>query len=643
MSHPEFKELTRAEELFDNGKLNEALEMLKDWNLINDLNPQQRKHYQFVKGLILTYQNKSRELIKLGEDIIEEGQKFNDNLQSFDGFFFKLTGLGIAFKFSEAFELLEKVEAILRLISNVPDNILIQREVRYSVLRGWINFNLGKIDIGEKYFNQTLGYQKELGYTFEFVWANLMMAYVMMVRSRYDLAIEYTKKALTMAYEIKFKHFWIAFCELGFGVIYSSIGELDIALKHNMNSLAMYKEIKNDWYISAVLNNTGLTLAEIGDYETALEYLEESLIFRERNPVNIENALSSIITTALNNDDIKLAQKYFHRFEMKFRDNKNKRIELLYKFNKALMLKGSSRIRDNAKAEELLTQVVETESFYFDLTIDAYIHLCDLLLSEYRINNNDETLNELNQYIAKLLNIAKKSNSYLVFCKTFILQSKLALINFNVKEARQFLTQAQNIAESYGMKRLAMKISYEHDEIIKQINIWEKLRESEITMSERWKLAGLSEQMKNMVRKQMVDFPEVSNEEPVLLLIVSEGGTPFFSQSFITEKSFESHLFGGFLSTIDYFIKEVFSEGLDRAVFGNYTLLMKSIPPFFVSYIFKGNSYYALQKMNNFINKLQNNDDIWKKLLKYFQANQSIQLNDIPKFDSLINEIFITK
>ena len=643
MSHPEFKELTRAEELFDNGKLNEALEMLKDWNLINDLNPQQRKHYQFVKGLILTYQNKSRELIKLGEDIIEEGQKFNDNLQSFDGFFFKLTGLGIAFKFSEAFELLEKVEAILRLISNVPDNILIQREVRYSMLRGWINFNLGKIDIGEKYFNQTLGYQKELGYTFEFVWANLMMAYVMMVRSRYDLAIEYTKKALTMAYEIKFKHFWIAFCELGFGVIYSSIGELDIALKHNMNSLAMYKEIKNDWYISAVLNNTGLTLAEIGDYETALEYLEESLIFRERNPVNIENALSSIITTALNNDDIKLAQKYFHRFEMKFRDNKNKRIELLYKFNKALMLKGSSRIRDNAKAEELLTQVVETESFYFDLTIDAYIHLCDLLLSEYRINNNDETLNELNQYIAKLLNIAKKSNSYLVFCKTFILQSKLALINFNVKEARQFLTQAQNIAESYGMKRLAMKISYEHDEIIKQINIWEKLRESEITMSERWKLAGLSEQMKNMVRKQMVDFPEVSNEEPVLLLIVSEGGTPFFSQSFITEKSFESHLFGGFLSTIDYFIKEVFSEGLDRAVFGNYTLLMKSIPPFFVSYIFKGNSYYALQKMNNFINKLQNNDDIWKKLLKYFQANQSIQLNDIPKFDSLINEIFITK
>jgi len=129
----------------------------------------------------------------------------------------------------------------------------------------------------------------------------------------------------------------------------------------------------------------------------------------------------------------------------------------------------------------------------------------------------------------------------------------------------------------------------------------------------------------------------------VLLLIVSEGGVPFFSQSFIEDKSFESHLFGGFLTTIDYFIKEIFSEGLDRAIFGEYTLLMKSIPPFFISYIFKGNSYYALQKINNFTDIIQKDDYIWKKLLMYFQANQTIQLKDVPLLDSLITETFLTK
>ena len=241
------------------------------------------------------------------------------------------------------------------------------------------------------------------------------------------------------------------------------------------------------------------------------------------------------------------------------------------------------------------------------------------------------------------MDIAEKQHSYLVFCETFILQAKLALMNFNMKAARRFLTHAQKIAESYGIKRLAMKISYEHDELIKQSKMWENLKESEMSLSERWKLAGLSEQMENMVRKRMITVPELSNEEPVLLLIVSEGGVPFFSHSFIEDKSFESHLFGGFLTTIDYFIKEMFSEGLDRAVFGEHTLLMKAIPPFFISYIFKGDSYYALQKVDYFKNHLQKEDEIWQNLLESFQINKSIQLKDDPLLEALITEIFITK
>ena len=212
-----------------------------------------------------------------------------------------------------------------------------------------------------------------------------------------------------------------------------------------------------------------------------------------------------------------------------------------------------------------------------------------------------------------------------------------------MKAARRFLTQAQKIAESHGIKRLAMKISYEHDELLKQSKMWENLEESEIILSERWKLAGLNEQMENMLRKRMIAVPKLSNEEPVLLLIVSEGGIPFFSHSFVEDKSFESHLFGGFLTTIDYFIKEMFSEGLNRAVFGEHTLLMKAIPPFFISYIFKGDSYYALQKLDYSEAQLEKEGEIWQNLLKSFQKNTTIQLKDDPLLESLITETFITK
>jgi hypothetical protein len=307
------------------------------------------------------------------------------------------------------------------------------------------------------------------------------------------------------------------------------------------------------------------------------------------------------------------------------------------------MLKRSSRIRDKAKVEDLLKKVIETETDSFEITINAYIHLCDILLAEFRINNNKEVLDEINHYIAQLLTIAEKSHSYLVFCETFILQAKLALLNLDMKAARRFLTQAQKIADSYGIKRLAMKISHEHDELLNQIKVWKNLKESEASLSERWKLAGLNEQMENMVQKKMIESPKISDEEPVLLLIVSEGGILLFSHSFIEEKSIESQIFGGFLTTIDYFIREIFSEGLDRAIFGEYTLLMRSIPPFFISYIFKGDSYYAHQKMNYFIDQIQKEVDIWQNFLKSFQVNQSIQLKDIPLLESLITDIFVTK
>jgi hypothetical protein len=219
----------------------------------------------------------------------------------------------------------------------------------------------------------------------------------------------------------------------------------------------------------------------------------------------------------------------------------------------------------------------------------------------------------------------------------------LALLTFDVKGARRLLTQAQKIAEKYNIKRLSMKISREHDTLLRQKEIWEKFKESDASLSERWKLAGAIEQMNHIIKKRVIEVPEFSDEESIFLLIISEGGEPLLSQKFVNDRSFEDHLFGGFLTTIDYFMREVFSEGLDRAMFGEYTLLMKSIPPFFISYIFKGDSFYAHQRVSYFVEEIQKKEDIWQNLLKFFQMSQAIHSKDIPSLDSLITEIFISK
>ena len=647
MSYPELNELTRVEQLFDEGKLNEALELLNDTSQFDGLNFERKSYFQFLKGLILIYLNQGEELINLGEEIYEEGQKHNNKLQSFDGLWFIITGLAIAGKFEEAFKLFEKAESAIKHISNVSKEIITQRKVRLSVAKAFAGLHGGKVDLVEKSLEWILDSQEKFDKSFEIVWANLIMAsYLLRVKSKFDLCREHIKKALSFAKEIKFNHFWIALCQLYFGVYYISIGEMDKSLKYNIKALELFKKIKSSFNIALILNNMGELYGEMGEYELALEHLEESINLLEQIPqgfFSIEGTIESLITLAVEHGDNERAQKYFPRLEEIYNQKRNDRIEFGYKFTTALILKTSSRIRDKAKAEELFKELIETKTISFDVIIKAHIHLCDILLMEYRIDNDSEIFTELNYYIAKLLTIAEKQRSYFVFCETFILQAKLALLNFDIKPARRFLTHAQKIAEKYGIKRLAMKISFEHDELLKQINLWEKLKESGASLSERWKLAGVNDQMENMVRKRMIGVPEASEENPVTILIITEGGTQLFSHSFIEEKEFESYLFSGFLTTIDYFMKEMFSEGLDRFIFGNYTLLMKSVAPFFICYIFKGDSYYAHQKINYFIDHIQKEDDIWQNLLKSFQINQSIHLKDIPLLESLITETFITK
>ena len=647
MSHPALNQLTRVEELFDSGYLDEAFEILNDQSQYEGLNLQQKSHFQFLKGLILLYLNKGEDLISLGETIYKEGQKCDDNLQSFDGLFFIITGLAIAGKFEEAFKLFEKAELVLKHISNVSKEIITRRKVRLSVAKAFVGLHGGKVDLVEKSLEWILDSQEKFDKSFEIVWANLIMAsYLLRVKSNFDLCREHIKKALSLAKEIKFNHYWIALCQLYFGGYYLSIGEMDKSLKYNIKGLELFKKIKSIFNIAILLNNIGDLYGEMGEYERAVEHLEESINLLEQIPqgfFSIEGAIESLITLAVEHVDNERTQKYFQRLENIYKQKKNERKEFGYKFIKALILKTSSRIRDKAKAEELFKELIETDTIAFDIIIKAHIHLCDILLMEYRIDNDSEILAELNRYIANLLTIAEKQHSYLVFCETFILQAKLALLNFDIKSARLFLTQAQKIAESYSMKRLAMKISFEHDELLKQLDLWENLKESGASLSERWKFTGLSDQMEKMVRRRAIEIPELSDEEPVLLLIVSEGGMPFFSQSFVEEKYFEEHLFGGFFTTINSFINEMFSEGLDRASFGNYTLLMNSISPFLMCYIYKGQSYSAQIKIKSFINELEKKEELWDTFKKFYQMNQKIHIDDIPYLESLIKEIFMKR
>ena len=70
---------------------------------------------------------------------------------------------------------------------------------------------------------------------------------------------------------------------------------------------------------------------------------------------------------------------------------------------------------------------------------------------------------------------------------------------------------------------------------------------------------------------------------------------------------------------------------------------MNSVPPFFICYVFKDQSYSAQNRIKSFIKELRAEKDVWDTFEKFYKLNKEVQLKDIPSLETLIKDIFIEK
>ena len=104
---------------------------------------------------------------------------------------------------------------------------------------------------------------------------------------------------------------------------------MDKSLKYNKKGLELFKKMKNNAHIAFLLNNMGGLYGDMGEYELAVEHLEECLNLYEQNPhslFNIQFPLSNLIEVTLEHGDNERAQKYFHRLEDIYNQKRNNNI-----------------------------------------------------------------------------------------------------------------------------------------------------------------------------------------------------------------------------------------------------------------------------------------------------------------------------
>lgn len=363
------------------------------------------------------------------------------------------------------------------------------------------------------------------------------------------------------------------------GNIFVFKGDERESLKYQEEALLIAEEINDLPLIASSLNNLAERYRILGDLDQALIYGKRCIkfydeFFSNKNEVGLAFGLGTTSEIALEMGNIELAKSCLSRLEQLNNQEKNKLIDLFYRESYAYILKSSPRLRNRVKAEDILRKIIEDDVISFESSVKALINLCELLLNELQITKDNEILEEKKLLITRLSDMAEDQDSYWIQVEAYILNAKLALLTLDLKKARQLLSQAQYLAEKFKLNRLAVIISNEHDELLKQLSIWDNLKDLKASIDQLLEMAHINDYMENMLKKHAVHTPDVEFENPVLLLIISEGGLPLFSKTFTQGLAVEENIIGSFLTAFNLFSNEIFSEGLDRAKFGEYTIIM---------------------------------------------------------------------
>ncbi|MFX1349016.1 MAG: tetratricopeptide repeat protein [Promethearchaeota archaeon] len=500
------KELEHAEHLIKESKFAEAFQILKEVGQNERVPLYHRISCYRLQCRVLMWQGKYSDCYKIAKLAYKDSLGLEKDLSTIDALNIMALSKIILREPNKGIKLVQQAENLLK--TYPKDN-----SPRYNMVKALIAQNKGyyyvwsykDINRGLKFLEENLLLRKQFGSKVEIAMGFFGVGSVLSgYKGELDRAIEYLKQGLTFANESGNK--WPIIMILNaLGYSYYLKGELDHAIEYFQNGLEVAREINNNSLIMHTLMDIGNIYIEKGEFGLVFDYLEQSLAICEEFGGHLDkfSLLSMYFQLYIAKGDLEQAQKYFQRLEHLNKQINNRVSNLSCLFNNALLLKASHRFRNKIEAEEILKQILEEENLPIDNEVYTLIQLCDLFFTELRVTNEPEILEEIKPVITRLIEVAEKSNSSWILCETYLLQAKITLLELDLKKAQRFLTQAQQIAQRYGLNQLTMKINYENDELIKKLDLWKDLKRREAPMNERLGLARLDDQIEEIIKKRL--------------------------------------------------------------------------------------------------------------------------------------------
>ena len=636
---------TNIQKLSLQGQLKKAEEEIDQLSGNNQLDDDDKLITLLLKATIYNRHGEPALAYSLASDVLSKSESQNKTLLIIDSLLCELSPLIKLRKYDECLQKITYGQTLLETLTFLTERRKLFRKAAFIDNTGSVYYYKKDFSSALTMFENALAIFESIGETVSIASTLHNIGMVFHSKGEFDQALDYYHRSIhlfgkTADIQVMSRVF------NNIGNIYLAQGSVDIALDYYQKGQILRETIGNIVGIAMTTTDIARGYALKGDFDQALINYKKSL---ELIKSTLDPSRDIIFSTTLfyflrfliirhDTSDIDL---YIEQLKSINDNNPDKLISQHYRLIKAFQLKNSPRNVKKVEAQQIFQQISQENVIDYELTVFATLNLCEMLIEELYTSNASEILVEIKNLIKKLFDMATIQNSYPLLIEIDILESKLALVELNISEAKEFLLKADYIAKAKQLHQLIIRISDELDAFLEQVNMWERFANQNIGLKERIELSRLFSTINHTINSTTINIPNIKNEKPVMILIANFAGTAVFSKTFDKQSPINIQLISGFLVSINAFGKEVFSnsESLNYIKYQEYSLFLKHIDPLLFCYVYKGNSSIAEQKIIKFVQLIHESQTIWEDLCK---ANfQTISIEKSQQIIDLVNKTFI--
>lgn len=417
------------------------------------------------------------------------------------------------------------------------------------------------------------------------------------------------------------------------------VGEFDQAMSYYQQSADLRKELHHKFELGGTYLAMGMLELELGNFANAKDLMTKSI---ELNPqkMNYQRTLGpyeALFEIAIIESDQQGAKQYMDEILKLVKDEEVR--DLYKKFAKASLQMKSKLTRERAEAQDLFREILNKEVKFNFFNNRSTVFYIEMLLEELKNSGDESILLELQGLVEKLHGQAKAQQRLVGLIDALIMRSRILLIQFNFNDARSHLAEAEKIARDLNSQPLMQRVSSAFDKLLDQTDRWKDYVEKNVDLIDLVKQSELEDLVIRMIRKKTKDIADVSEETPILLMIMSDYGMSLYNKTF-THLDSDSQLIAGFISAINAFSSEAFAAtgSIERIKHNEYTISLLPDEKMTLCYAYTGPSFATLSKVENVMRELKKDSQLWHVLNN---PASGIQDDDFHKIEQIVTNTFI--